>query len=274
MPRDKEGELTDTNFCRWVFGDSLLRAGYNALYADTDMVWLAEPREYLRQAPGDFMNSLDSFVGKWASPYPDMVRLRQQSEANDGESVCCQGVLGHYNAGLVFMRSTENTLWMLDQIRKRILIGPCWGQEAMVWTMTQHCSPIGRVQCRALDAFRFSKWELLQYQLGAEVLASGAAEGSACTSALEQLFPTGTLRNPKGTAKKAKAITTRSGVPPCGPTLAFVIHLDSHDKGPMTDISDSLLGVDEKCAAHAKAPEQDVASQGSVGPSKRRAEEL
>lgn len=163
-----EGEAHDANFWRWQVMELILRAGYNAMYADTDVIWLGDPRPILAGLPdADFLGSCDSYDGitgsvDWvdADAELDMIHLREHSRRHDDESVCCQGVLAPINAGLVFMRATDAAIKLVVRTKQRVLAGPCWGQATMQWALYELCE--NELSCGMLSRSHFASAEPLK----------------------------------------------------------------------------------------------------------------
>ncbi|CAE7777313.1 RRA2 [Symbiodinium pilosum] len=158
-------EIHDTNYWRWVAMESILRAGYSALYVDTDILWLADPRPHLAALPKetDFFGSCDAYDGrdgriKWfRNGSFNLEHLREESRKHDGESTCCHGAVVPVNAGVVFMRPTSAAVRAIQHFRARILSGPCWGQAAMHWSLFELCGH--QISCNMLDPLSFASAE-------------------------------------------------------------------------------------------------------------------
>ncbi|CAK8998448.1 unnamed protein product [Durusdinium trenchii] len=156
-----EGEKHDSNYWRWAAMESILRLGYSALYVDTDIMWLEDPRPGLATLPSaDFYGSCDSYdAGTGAIRWHqngslDMERMRKEAAKHDDESVCCQGMLVPVNAGIVLMRPSKAAWAAVMRFRARVISGPCWGQAAMQWSLFELCG--SSLQCEVLDPLRFA----------------------------------------------------------------------------------------------------------------------
>lgn len=158
------GERHDSNYWRWVAMESILRAGYSALYVDTDIMWLGDPRPYLGALPvADFYGSCDTYdagtgsVRWYQNGSLDMEQLRKESKEHDDESVCCQGFLVPVNAGIVLMRPFPAAIEAVVRFRQRVISGPCWGQAAMQWALFELCgSGPSALRCGILGPLRFA----------------------------------------------------------------------------------------------------------------------
>ncbi|CAE7263155.1 unnamed protein product [Symbiodinium necroappetens] len=164
-------EIRDSNYWRWAAMESILRAGYMALYVDTDILWLEDPRPLLVSLPGDadFFGSCDAYNGssgsiRWVKDGSlDIEYLREESRQHDDESVCCQQGLVPVNAGVIFMRSSAGAISAVERFRKRIISGPCWGQAAMHWGLYEMCG--SQLSCEILDPLVFASAEPLRTAL-------------------------------------------------------------------------------------------------------------
>eukprot|EP00439_Symbiodinium_sp_Y106_P084883 s923_g26.t3 len=164
-------EIHDSNYWRWAAMESILRAGYMALYVDTDILWLEDPRPLLVSLPGDvdFFGSCDAYDGssgsiRWVKDGSlDMEYLREESRQHDDESVCCQQGLVPVNAGVIFMRSSAAAVSAVERFRNRIISGPCWGQAAMHWGLYEMCG--SQLSCEILDPLVFASAEPLRTAL-------------------------------------------------------------------------------------------------------------
>eukprot|EP00435_Cladocopium_sp_Y103_P063181 s1957_g24.t1 len=165
-----DGERHDSNYWRWVAMESILRAGYSALYVDTDIMWLDDPRPQLGALPvADFYGSCDNYdagtgsVRWYQNGSLDMEQLREESKKHEDESVCCQGFLVPVNAGIVLMRPFPAAIEAVLRFRQRVISGPCWGQAAMQWTLFELCG--NSLRCQILDPLRFASASPLMQEL-------------------------------------------------------------------------------------------------------------
>jgi len=166
-----DGERHDSNYWRWVAMESILRAGYSALYVDTDIMWLGDTRPHLGALPvADFYGSCDTYdagtgsVRWYQNGSLDMEQLRKESKEHDDESVCCQGFLVPVNAGIVLMRPFPAAIEAVLRFRQRVISGPCWGQAAMQWALFELCGR-GLLRCQLLDPLRFASGSPLMQEL-------------------------------------------------------------------------------------------------------------
>lgn len=150
------GERSDSNYWRWAAMESILRVGYSAVYVDTDIMWLEDPRPQLGALPvSDFYGSCDSYhagtgeISWYLNGSLDMELLRKESKKHDDESVCCQGFLVPVNAGIVLMRPSSAAVEAVVRFRQRVISGPCWGQAAMQWALFELCGT--SLRCQMLD---------------------------------------------------------------------------------------------------------------------------
>eukprot|EP00434_Breviolum_minutum_P019889 symbB.v1.2.017549.t1/scaffold1371.1/size209032/21 len=156
-----QGERQDSNYWRWAAMESILRVGYSALYVDTDIMWLEDPRPQLGALPAsDFYGSCDTYhagtgeISWYLNGSLDMELLRKESQKHDDESVCCQGFLVPVNAGIVLMRPSSAAVEAVVRFRQRVISGPCWGQAAMQWALFELCGT--SLRCQMLDPLVFA----------------------------------------------------------------------------------------------------------------------